>query len=206
MRQRLKLIIFSCLSTLIGLAALFIIFEIILRFLPVNEGLHSLPVNDRNPIHRFEPNRTSTWSRFWNFSMTNVVKTNNYGFISNIDYDPESRRPLIAIIGGSYVEAAMVPWNQTGAARLQKRLGSMAHAYTFGASGSALSQYVAYSEYVRKEFAPDVLVIVVVGNDFDESLIKYKSAPGYHYFFKNRDGKLVLKRVDFEVSFYRKLV
>ena len=159
-----------------------------MRLLPVNEGLHSLPVNEANPIFRFQPNRTSVWSRFWNFSMVNTVRTNNYGFVSNIDYDPTKTTPLIAIIGDSYIEAAMVPYEQTGAGRLAKQLQDGARVYSFGASGAPLSQYLAYAEYVGKEFHPDVLVILVVDNDFDESLLKYKLWPGFHYFEEDAQG------------------
>jgi hypothetical protein len=180
--------------------------EVVLRFLPVNEGLRVLPVNQTNPILRFTPNRISVWSRGWDFSLVNRVRTNNYGFVSNIDYDPLATSPLLAIVGDSYVEAAMVPYDQTGAARLAERLRGVARVYSFGASGAALSQYLAYAEYARDIFHPDSLVIVVVGNDFDESLMKYKAAPGYHYFVETGDNKLVLKRVDLQVSPLRKLV
>ena len=183
-----------------------LIMEIALRFLPVNEGLRVLPVNQTNPILRFTPNRNSVWSKGWNFSLVNRVRTNNYGFVSNIDYDPLAGSPLLAIVGDSYVEAAMVPYDQTGAARLGERLKGVARVYGFGASGSSLSQYLAYAEYARDIFHPDSLVIVVVGNDFDESLMKYKNAPGFYYFVENGDDKLVLKRVDLEVTPLRKLV
>ncbi|HSP63308.1 MAG TPA: hypothetical protein VLQ90_10035 [Pyrinomonadaceae bacterium] len=197
---------FAIFSTLLGLMAPIIILETTLRFLPVNEGLRVLPVNQTNPILRFTPNRTSVWSRGWDFSLVNRVRTNNYGFVSNIDYDPVAGSPLLAIIGDSYIEAAMIPYDQTGAARLAERLRGVARVYSFGSSGSSLSQYLAYAEYARDIFHPDSLVILVVGNDFDESLLKYKNAPGFYYFIENGDHKLVLKRVDLEVTPLRKLV
>ncbi len=206
MKRRKRRLWFAILSTILGLLAPLIIMEIVLRFLPVNEGLRVLPVNQTNPILRFTPNRNSVWSKGWNFSLVNRVRTNNYGFVSNIDYDPLARSPLLAIVGDSYVEAAMVPYDQTGAARLAERLKGVARVYSFGASGSSLSQYLAYAEYARDIFHPDSLVIVVVGNDFDESLMKYKNAPGFYYFVENGDDKLVLKRVDLEVTPLRKLV
>jgi hypothetical protein len=206
MKIRKKRLCFAIVSTLLGLVAPLVIMEIVLRFLPVNEGLRVLPVNQTNPILRFTPNRTSVWSKGWNFSLVNRVRTNNYGFVSNIDYDPLARSPLLAIVGDSYVEAAMVPYDKTGAARLAENLRGGARVYSFGASGSALSQYLAYAEYARDTFHPDSLVIVVVGNDFDESLMKYKNAPGFFYFVDNGDDKLILKRVDLEISPLRKLV
>jgi hypothetical protein len=78
--------------------------------------------------------------------------------------------------------------------------------YSFGVSGAPLSQYLAFAEYVRNTFHADGLIITVAGNDFDESLMKYKSAPRFHYFVESSNGELVLERVDFSISWPRKLV
>ncbi|MBM4205979.1 MAG: SGNH/GDSL hydrolase family protein [Gammaproteobacteria bacterium] len=156
----------------IGLLLPLLLLEVVLRFLPVNEGLRTEPVNAQNPVPRFAPNRTSTFSRGWNFSIVNMVRTNNYGFVNDQDYDPADTQSLIAVIGDSYVEAIMVPYAQTAAGQLAQAFGSQARVYSFGASGSALSQYLAYARYARDQFQPDALLILVVGNDFDESLQK----------------------------------
>lgn len=90
-----------------GLLAPLLLLEIVLRFLPVDRGLRSVPVDDSNPIHRFTPNRTSTFSRSWNFTQANIVRSNNCGFINNQDYESAATTPLLAIVGDSYVEAVM---------------------------------------------------------------------------------------------------
>src|ERR1700730_5286939 len=46
---------------------------------------------------------------------------------------------------------------------------------------------------------PQGIAITVVGNDFDESLFKYKNEPPYHYFAELPDGRLELRRVDFRL-------
>ena len=176
------------------------------RCLPVNEGLRSQSVTQDNPILRFAPNRTSIWSRGWDFSLVNRVKTNNYGFVSDIDYDPRPTTPLLAVIGDSYVEAAMVPYPKTGAAILSRSLEQKARVYSFASAGSPMSQYLAYAAYARDTFHPAGFVIVIVGNDFDESLLKYKNAPGFHYLIDDGHGELVLTRIDFEQTVWRKLV
>lgn len=195
-----KTFLFRILSVIAGMAVFTIMAEVILQFLPVTEGFHSLPVNAENPIARCEPNRTVRWSAFWNFSMRNVVRVNNYGFISDIDYDPHDRRPLLAIIGDSFVEAIVLPWPQTGAARLHQRLEDRGRVYAFGKSGAPLSQYLAYAEYVKQAFQPAGLIIIVVGNDFDESLLKNMRLPGFHYFAADSAGSLALRRADYEIG------
>ena len=198
-------LLFGALSIIVSLTVSLFLLEIVLRFLPVHGGFHRLPVNQDNPILRYQPERTFVWSRGWNFAMVNNTRTNNYGFISAIDYDKDATSPLLAVIGDSYVEAIMVPFKETLVGRLVRHVGSTARVYSFAVSGAPLSQYLAYAEYVRNTFQPDGMVIVVVGNDFDESLMIYKSLPGYHYFVDTGNGKLTLERVDYSVSFAKSL-
>ncbi len=198
-----QLTFWSCL-VLIGLTIPLILFEFLLRVLPVCDATHRLPVNEGNPILRFEPNRQLVWSKGWNFSIVNELRTNNFGFLSQIDYDKDATTPLLAIVGDSYVEAVMVPFKETAAGRLADQLGDQARAYSFGVSGAPLSQYLAYSEFVRNTFQPAAMIIVIVGNDFDESLKKYKSKPGYHYFFENSNGELRLERMDYSPPFWKR--
>jgi hypothetical protein len=172
----------------------------------VSEGLRGLPVNDENPVYRFAPNRTLRWSKGWNFTLVNQVRTNNYGFISDRDYDPAARSPLLAVIGDSFVEAAMVPYGRTAAGILGRSVGDDGRIYSFGSSGSALSQYLAYARYARDEFHPDGMVVIIAGNDFDESLLKYRSFPGFHYFVEQEDGRLALKRIDRTIPWWKDLL
>ena len=136
------------LASLITIAFL----EIGFGFLPVSEPTHRQEINDRNSILRFEPNRTLAWSRGWDFKMVNRININNFGFVNDYDYFPESAKPLFAIIGDSYVQAIMVPFPETLTGRLQDSVGNQARIYSFGVSGSPLSQYLAYAEYARETF------------------------------------------------------
>jgi hypothetical protein len=207
MPARLKLVLFRLFSMLIGMVLLMGAAEIILRFLPVTESFYSLPVNAQNPIFRCQPNRTVLWSAFWNFSMRNVIRMNNYGFASNIDYAPDNTRPLLAIVGDSFMEAIATPWPQTGAGRLQQCFADCVRVYTFAKSGAPMSQYLVYAEYAKQTFRPHGFVIVIVANDFDESLLKYKESPhGFHYFVRDTSDKAALQRVDYQVSFWKKMV
>jgi hypothetical protein len=206
MVSRFRSLSFAAISIFLSLLASFLFLEILLRWFPVNEGLGALPVNQDNPVLRYTPNRSSIWSKGWNFSIVNHVRTNNYGFVTDIDYDPKATTPLLAIIGDSYVEAAMVPYTQTAAAILAKSVGQKGRVYTFGASGSTLSQYLAYAQYARDTFHPACLTIVIVSNDFDESFWKYRNEPGYHYFEERSDGELGVTRIDREVNPLRRML
>jgi hypothetical protein len=201
-----KRLIFQTLAVFTGLLAVAVCLELILGFLPVHGGTHRLPVGAQNPILRYEPNRVFTWSAGPTFHLVNIVRTNNYGFINSQDYLEDAKTPLLAVIGDSYIEAFQVKFSETLAGRLARQFEGKARVYSYAISGSALSQYLAYAEYAARRFQARAEVINIIGNDFDESLLKYKQLPGYHYFAEAGDGGLRLERVDYAPSWVHDLV
>ena len=197
---------FRVMAALLGTLASVVCLELLLRTLPVYGGSRTLAVNDENPVIRFAPNREFVWSRDWNFSIVNKVRVNNYGFVSDFDYDENATGPLLAVIGDSFVEAFTEPFRKSCAGRLATKLDGTARVYAFGASGAPLSQYLAFAEYARDIFRPNGIVILVVKNDFDESLRKYAYRAGHHQFVERSDGRLVLARNDFDVGILHRLV
>lgn len=174
--------------------------------LPVNETLLSMPVDDEYPVLRFAPNRTTLWSKGPLFSLKNTVHANNYGFLNDQDYTPKDVAPLVAVIGDSYIEAIMVPYAKTGQGLLAEALRGKARVYSFGRSGAPLSQYLAYAEWSRKIFQTKKLIVVVIGNDYDESLLKYKSDAGFHYYKKTAGDQLELVRQDYRPGWRVRIV
>src|SRR5947208_1609147 len=83
--------------------------EVVCRFLPVHSGFEVQPVDAANPIIRFRPNRDYLYSHGALLTNINRGHVNNYGFTNGQDYDLPDPRPLLAVIGDSYIEAAMVP-------------------------------------------------------------------------------------------------
>ena len=183
-----------------------IMLELGLRLLPVQESMEWLPVDAGNPVRRFAPNRSFIYSKGWNFKLVNRLRSNNYGFISTIDYDRAAKIPVTAVIGDSFIEASIVDQPRTAVALLNSAARNKRHFYAFACSGSQLSTYIAYAKYARKEFHPDRYIFLLVGNDFDESWPRYGERPGYHYFVKDNAGTLTLRRVDYEVGFLKRLL
>ena len=189
---------FRVLALLFGTLLALVCLETVARVLPVNEGPRALSVNDANPIFRYRPNREFVWSAGWNFSPVNEVKVNNFGFVNDQDYDPDGTGALLAVIGDSFIEAFPVPFEHTCHGRLAARLNGTARVYSFGASGTPLSQYLAYAGYVRDTFRPAGLAIVIIDNDYDQSLAKYGLQGGKHQFVERGGGRLALERSDLE--------
>ena len=201
-----KTALFGTLAVAATIAICLLMAEIVLRFLPVATGLWTTPVNAAHPVLRFNPNRDFVFSRDWNFTIVNHGHINNDGFVNNQDYAQSDTRPLLAVIGDSFVEAAMVPYDKTFYGRLADRLKSNGRVYSFGGSGAPLSQYLVWAQYAAQKYRPSGMAIAVVGNDFDESLWSSNSRPGLHVYARGPDGTLHLHRLDFQPSPFRFLV
>jgi hypothetical protein len=189
-----------------GLALPLLLGEIILRFLPVYSGMKLMPLNAANPILRFTPNQDVTWSEGWNFFLINQLHINNDGFVNNQDYDASARTPLFAVVGDSYIEAAMVPYAETVQGRLQQVAGSRARVYSFGKSGAPFSEYLVWADHARQAYHPNALMISIVGNDFDESLNRYKTMQAGHYYVDNSAGELELRQFDYQPTLFRRIL
>lgn len=99
-------------------------------------------------------------------------RVNRAGWVSCTDYR-EPRQPgklRVAIIGDSFIEALQVDTERSVASVLGRLLGGRAEVLAFGVSGAPLSQYLQMARYVTAVYDPDIVVVNVVHNDFDESL------------------------------------
>lgn len=176
----------TCLS--IGLTVLLL--EILFRFLPVPTGMAPLAVTHEDPVARFTPNQDFVWSDEWNFAITNKGHINNAGFVNDQDYAADDPRPLLAVIGDSFIEAAMVPYVHTVQGRLAAKAAPNKRVYSFAASGAPMSQYLIWAKYAHDNYKPQAMAFLIVGNDFDESLPKYVLHQIFHQFVADDNGFL----------------
>jgi len=122
---------------------------------------------------------------------------NNAGFINDQDYDARDSRPLLAVIGDSYIEALIIPYPLTLHGRLSQAVDRTRRVYSFGASGASLIDYLFYAEHAVRAYGARRFVVNVVSNDFDEMLLRYKHDPGYHYYAEAADGALAPVLIDY---------
>jgi hypothetical protein len=144
--------VFAFISILIGSLLPLLLLEIALQFLPVCKGPELAPVDSNNPVRHFVPGHEFTWSKGWLFEIVNSGRVNTSGFINDHDYTSESDKPLLAVIGDSYVEAIMVPFGESISGRLALAAGGNSRVYSFANSGSALTNYLDYASYARRNF------------------------------------------------------
>lgn len=95
---------------------------------------------------------------------------NNFGWNSPRDYFSEKPEGTerIAVIGDSFVEAFQVGSDKAFGSLLEKSLENI-EVYSLGHSGANLVQYLHIIKYAKEKFSPDLYVVNVVDNDFDES-------------------------------------
>jgi hypothetical protein len=184
----------------VGLLIAFLLLEIVLRFCPVSTGLRPQTVDAEHPVYRFVPSHSYTFSRDWNFALANKGWVNADGFVNDQEYVVNDLKPLLAIVGDSFIEAQMVPYAETVQGRLAHTCDGTARVYSFAAAAAPLSQYLVWAQHARDTYVPEAMVISVVGNDFDESLAKYSVAAGQHHFVPDAARKLQLQRFDFASS------
>jgi len=99
-------------------------------------------------------------------------RVNNYGWISAVDYQRKELRdkPLVAVIGDSYLEAFHVDVDKSVAALLRDSLHGEYDVYQFGISGASLATYLQITRWVDSEFEPDIIVYLVDDDDLEQSM------------------------------------
>jgi hypothetical protein len=186
--HRLRSVFVNLLTMAASIAVTLLIFEIMLRFLPVAWSPPVVAPTPGDPIQRYAPNTQFTWSLGWNFYFVNHGRSNAQGFLADYDYTAAATTPLVAIAGDSYVEALRVPFAGTLTGRLQAMLGKSGRAYAFAQSGVPLTQYVAYAKHACAAYHPQRLIVVIVGNDFDESVYIHRRRDGIFHLYPQADG------------------
>lgn len=205
-RNALKQAIFAGISVIIGTVMVLALGEITCRILPVNEGMRVQPVTAADPVFRFEPDRSAVFAKGALFDIVNRVRTNNAGFVSDQPYDATATTPLLTLIGDSYVEALMVPYADTLQARLASVANGSGRVYAFAASGAGLAQYLVWARYSRDVYRPQGMSIVIIPNDFSESIYEREHSPGFHSFVKRQDGSAELRLTEYQPSAVRLLL
>ncbi|MDD5392552.1 MAG: SGNH/GDSL hydrolase family protein [Thiothrix sp.] len=199
--SRRKEWLFRAISFLFGLSIVLGGLEIVLRFLPVSGVYTALPVNATNPLMRYPPYSTHQYSSGWNFAIAQQKQANNDGFYSDYDY-VQTTKPLMAVIGDSFIEAEQIPNKDTVQALLNAGLRGEGRVYGFGIQGSPLSQYLIFADHARREYQPKAMTFTIIANDFDQSLMEYgKDILSGMYLFSDTSEQARLELLDYPGSY-----
>lgn len=145
----------------------FIIFKYILKTSDV------IPNTSINNIIRYQPGTKATL--YEPDGNSHTVEINDNGWNSSkkkyITKKPEGIK-RIAVIGDSYVQASAVNVKEGFAEIIEQELnnsGYKSEVYRFGIDGAPLSQYLYMLRKEALQYKPDIVVIQLIHNDFDES-------------------------------------
>jgi len=151
----------------------FILLELIFHFLIVSAELPKVIYDKDNRLIKYKENQTGIYS-IGKFPLKGFEwKINNEGWNNKNDYYEEKNKFRVAVIGDSYIEAFQVNVDEHYPSLVQSSLPEL-EIYSFGISGAPLSTYYQIAKYVSQKFNPDLFIINVVGNDFDESLFSLR--------------------------------
>lgn len=177
--------------TLPTLAVCVLVLELVFRFLVPASDPPMGWFAEEPAVYRFATDRESGLVTTGPFARQRARwRINNEGWNSPVDYSRSRTRPLVAVIGDSYVEAFQVDTNKTYPSLLRQALAGRWDVYSFGVSGAPLSQYLHLGRHVVAAFDPDVIVINVVHNDFAESILRLNSRDRHWLLLDSSGGRI----------------
>lgn len=158
--------------SVVSLAACLAVLELIVfRFVLVPDDL--LPNVSVNGVVRYKPGTQATFRH--PDGRRTAVTINSDGWNSSKPSYALERTPgllRVAVIGDSYVHGAFVDTKDGFPDVLEAELsrgGRRAEVLRFGMDGAPLSQYLNVLRREVRKFRPDVVVVPLIHNDFDES-------------------------------------
>ena len=189
----------NLLKYFIGFIFTLLLCELILSFLPVSTPVrtHALSSNAKPFDVRATESSTLTFSSMSFFDNAIKRKTNSLGFFS--DYEYENNFSGNFVVGDSQVEAVQVKFLDTFHQIIEKKTNKKM--YNIGLSGAPLSQYHAYVNEICERYKPAIILLLIIPNDFKQSLKEYRIRNGWFHYDKNGS----LKPTPYEISWYRAL-
>ena len=108
--------------------------------------------------------------------MSSAGEINNFGYVAPFDY--QRGADAIVVLGDSYVESMMNPYEQTLQANIQRAVRPDLAVLNFGSSGSSLADYLGMATLVRAAFKPEWVVVLITEGDYREGFAR---SPGYFH-------------------------
>lgn len=190
-----KALLRLALVTLPSLCACALLVEIGLRLLvPVSDPLPRGVYDHDAEVLISQPGDQGTYVKQPEINADYSI--NNAGWNSPHDYTLEKQPGVVrvAVIGDSYVESMEVDIDKSFLILLEEALSQAINrpveVYNFGKSGAPLSEYLQIMRYAVSTYQPDITIITIVDNDFEESFVEY-GLPYFLSFELEDDGTIV---------------
>jgi len=152
------------------LVLILLLAEALFRVLPVTNGVHRQNPRGTGSSARLVASTPYTWSMGWDLRFPTSGRTNAMGFISPHEYTSDKR--AVALFGDSFVEAQMLPYEQSLAGQLDALWRGRMIAHNYGASGAALPHYLGMAREMGARFRFRAAVVVVTPGDYTEGFAR----------------------------------
>lgn len=185
----LALLAFSALSTLALLEL--VVFRYVLK---PDDLVENVSING---VVRYVPKTHATLNHPDGSSSLVTINADGWNSTkSDYHHSKTAGRTRVAIIGDSYVHGAYIDVSEGFPEHVERALkarGFDAEVYRFGMDGAPLSHYLHVLRREVLAYRPDVVVVPLIHNDFDESyrFLKTRYASSFMKLAKSDDGRVV---------------
>lgn len=172
MSKKLTTLLQNCVLMAASLLVCFLAFEFFI-FKYILKTSDPILNTSFNEIVRYKPETSATL--YEPDGSSHRVEINQHGWNSSHKVYKQlkpANTTRIAIIGDSYVQASAVNVQEGFAEIAEQQLneaGLRAEVYRFGIDGAPLTQYLHMLRREALQYQPDIVVIQLIHNDFDES-------------------------------------
>jgi len=97
-------------------------------------------------------------------------RINEAGWNSAFEFEQQGEKPLVAILGDSYIENLYCEPKDHMDAQVHDLLGGNHRVYGFGRRGIAMSQFPLMTRYIVTQYHPEWLVVVINHRNIGESI------------------------------------
>ena len=168
------------LSALVGILLALLGLEGVLRCLPVSSGIRLANSSAELPFSHYLPRQPYQYSFGWAMDNAMTGVTNGTGITNSRDYADHANA---LVIGDSYIEAFMLPYQDTVQGRLDATLGKV---YAVGASSNGLADSLVIARHFIPRIHPKTIVMFV--EPYDLVLIDQEAGRAHNHFVVKPDG------------------
>lgn len=133
-------------------------------------------------------------------------RINAAGWNSAFDYRPDASRPLVAVLGDSYIENLYCAPEAHLDYQMTQYLPDGYRVYGFGRRGVPMSHFVPMTQYVKDEFAPEWIVYVINHRNVAESVASLRRGRYFLQYDQQGDSLFTLPPQPYQPSRLKSLL
>lgn len=169
---------------LAGAALSLLVLELGLRLSPVYNGLTMQATSPQRPLIIPDANQSFIYSSGWSMLNYREGKTNNIGFSNSRDWS--GNRPAILVVGDSYIESLMHPYEHTVQGYIEDLLPGVP-VYSAGLSAANAVDYLTLIELAKRHIPVSHLVVRLDPSDFRQAMSQETVEVGHGWWHITQD-------------------